>query len=188
MTTDPVYTFVVYENTVATANFEGATLTVTVVADPAEGGTVAGGGDYLYGETAVLAAVPEDPFIFEYWTDEFDVMVSDDNPYSFTVVEDITLKAIFHHTGIGDSKVQEFELYPNPVSDYLYVKINVELSEAAVVSLYDVSGKVVANYKGSLAFKDVLELKTSNLNAGVYFLKITDEDADVRFTGKVIKE
>ena len=138
----------------------------------------------------MVSAVPAGGYIFEHWADISNVEVSDDNPYSFTVVEDITLKAIFAKdpTGIGDYRIQNFELYPNPVSDYLYVKVNVELSESVVVSLYDVSGKVVANYKGSQFFKDVLELKTSHLIPGVYFIKITDEDTDTRFTGKVIKK
>ena len=186
---NPSYTFTVYENTEATANFTTATLTVTLVVDPVDGGSVAGGGDYLYGETAVLAAVPADGYEFKRWADLSDVEVSVENPYSFTVEENITLKAMFvDPTGIGEYKVQNFELYPNPVGDYLYVKVNVELSESVVISLYDASGRVLTNYKGSHHFKDVLELKTSHLIPGVYFIKITDNDTGTRFTGKVIKK
>jgi subtilase family serine protease len=189
VSTDPTYTFTLYENTVATANFTIATLTVTVVAEPADRGTVAGGGDFLYGETAVLAAVPAEGYEFRRWVDVSDVEISDQNPYSFTVTEDITIKGIFvDPTGIGDHRVQNFELYPNPVGDRLYVKVNAELSESVELSLYDVSGKAVSNYAGSHAFKDVLEIKTSHLVPGVYFLKITDEETDIRFTGKVIKK
>lgn len=189
VSTNPSYTFTVYENTEATANFTTATLTVTLVVDPVDGGSVAGGGDYLYGETAVLAAVPEEGYAFKRWADLSDVEVSVENPYSFTVEENITLKAMFvDPTGIGEYKVRNFELYPNPVGDYLYVKVNVELSESVVISLYDVSGKVLTNYKGSHHFKDVLELKTSHLIQGIYFIKITDNDTDTRFTGKVIKK
>ncbi len=182
------YTFTVTENTVVRANFALMTLTVTVVADPVEGGTVTGGGEYLLGETAVLAAAPADGYAFYHWTNESNEVVSAENPYSFTVVENISLKGIFGNpNGIGESEMQNIGLYPNPVGDYLYVEFKVELSEAAVISLYDVSGKVLANYKGSHLFNDVLELKTSHLNPGIYFIKITDIDTGTRFTGKVIK-
>ncbi|MEA3461683.1 MAG: T9SS type A sorting domain-containing protein, partial [Bacteroidota bacterium] len=187
VSTTYTYTFTVTENTVVRANFALITLTVTVVAEPADKGTVTGGGDYLPGETVVVAAAPADGHKFYHWTNESNEVVSDENPYSFTVVENISLKGIFGTVSIGESEVPYIELYPNPVGDYLYVEFRVELSESAVVSLYDVSGKVLANYKGSHLFKDVLELKTSHLKPGIYFIKITDIDTDTRFTGKVIK-
>lgn len=186
---DPTYVFTVTENTVATAHFTVATVNVTLVAEPSEWGTVAGGGDFLYGDPVVLAAVPADAYRFRHWTDGSDQVLSAENPYSFTAEQDITVKGIFvDPTGIGDHEYQNFELYPNPMGDHLLVKVNTELSESAVFSLHDVSGKVLTIFEGSNRFKDVLELNTSHLEPGVYFIKITDEETDKRFTGKVIKK
>ena len=74
-----------------------------MVADPAEGGTVTGGGVYLPGETVVLAAAPAEGYEFYHWTNESDEVVSNENPYSFTVVEDITLNGIFGNSQSTDA-------------------------------------------------------------------------------------
>ena len=69
-------------------------LTITVTADPSEGGTVSGGGKYLKGKTCVVAASANEGYVFSNWT-ENGTQVSTSVSYSFTVDADRTLVANF---------------------------------------------------------------------------------------------
>ncbi|MEA3460561.1 MAG: S8 family serine peptidase, partial [Bacteroidota bacterium] len=192
VSTNPAYNFNVYQNSVVVANFKTeSSLTIQTSSVPSEGGITAGGGQFVFGDLVILAAVPAEGYQLAYWIDENDVVLSDNNPYSFTAVEDAHIKAVFlPENTTGTEPVEEehpFELYPNPVGDYLYVRFNIDLSRSAVISLYDANGKMIANYKTLHHFKDVIELNTSQLFPGMYFIRVIDHDTDARFTGKFIK-
>lgn len=68
--------------------------TVTVSSNPPEGGVVAGGGTYSYGETATLSATSNTGFVFDNWT-ENGTQVSTNANYTFTVTNNRTLVANF---------------------------------------------------------------------------------------------
>lgn len=63
---------------------------LTLVADPAEGGTVSGAGLYEEGETATIAAVANSGYLFTGWSDG----ISEANR-NLTLTEDLTLTAHF---------------------------------------------------------------------------------------------
>ena len=65
-----------------------------IVNATAENGTVTGTGTYKDNETATLTATPNDGYLFKNWTKN-GVVVSTENPYSFTVTEDVELVANF---------------------------------------------------------------------------------------------
>lgn len=67
------------------------TLTVNVVANCDECGTVSGGGDYLAGSEVTLLATPAEGYCFAYWSD-----VNNANPRTVTLVENLTLVAYFY--------------------------------------------------------------------------------------------
>ena len=62
------------------------TFNITVEANPTEGGTVNGGGTYVYGTTTTLQATANEGYHFVNWTLEEEV-VSTDATYSFVVTE-----------------------------------------------------------------------------------------------------
>ena len=64
--------------------------TITVIAEPAEGGTVEGGGTYNDQVTATLKAIPNDGYEFVQWNDGVK-----DNPRTITVTSDETYTAHF---------------------------------------------------------------------------------------------
>ena len=68
--------------------------TITVVADPVEGGTVEGAGTYDGGTVITLTATPNAGYSFIYWK-ENGMTVSSDANYSFTVTSDRNLVAFF---------------------------------------------------------------------------------------------
>lgn len=83
--------------------------TVTVSANPGNGGTVTGGGIYQQGQTCTVTAVPANGYAFTWWyeliSDEGGgnyVPVSSDANYSFTVNGDCTLRADFTYNGGGN--------------------------------------------------------------------------------------
>ena len=65
-----------------------------IVGATAENGTVEGAGTYKDNATATLTATPNDGYLFKNWTKN-GVVESTDNPYSFTVTEDVELVANF---------------------------------------------------------------------------------------------
>ena len=90
------YTFTVTENVTLTAKFYPLSMTykVTATANPAEGGTVTGGGSYSAGKTATVTATPKNGWHFIGWFDGSN-KVSSDASYSFTVTGNVTLTAKF---------------------------------------------------------------------------------------------
>lgn len=90
------YTFTVTGNRTLVAHFNEIIpeYTITVIADPANGGVVSGGGTYPLGATCVLTAYPNAGFVFENWTHN-GIEVSTSPTYDFEVTRDATYVAHF---------------------------------------------------------------------------------------------
>ena len=87
VTADASYTFTVTEDVDFVANFELNSYTITVSANPEEGGTVTGGNTYNHGATATLTATAHDGYRFVNWTKDNNV-VSSNATYTFAVTAD----------------------------------------------------------------------------------------------------
>ncbi len=94
VSTDPTYSFTVIEAGIYFANFELNSYYITAVANPTEGGTIEGIGDYTYGSTAALTATANENYTFMYWTEDDDI-VSYDVEYSFVAAHNRNLVANF---------------------------------------------------------------------------------------------
>ena len=95
--------------------------TITVVASPAEGGIVNGGGDYEYGDTCTLMATANHDYRFLNWTENGEV-VSSEAEYTFLVVGDRNLVANFSFTPPAPVVA---EYYPDPNEpNSPYVKVH----------------------------------------------------------------
>ena len=84
----PTYTFTVSEAGDYVANFELNTYTVSVSANPEEGGTVEGAGVYAHGSVCTLTATANAEFVFLNWVTPDGMVVSTEPTLSFTVTED----------------------------------------------------------------------------------------------------
>ena len=92
------YTFTVNGNRNLVANFAINSYTISVSADPANAGSVTGGGNYNQGETCTLTATAHTGYTFVNWTKN-GTQVSTNATYSFTVTESADYVAHFTATG-----------------------------------------------------------------------------------------
>ena len=125
-----------------------ASYTVTVSADPAEGGTVSGGDSYDYGETVTLMATANPGYKFVNWTMN-GTEVNTDATYSFTATENAEYVANFveshthcicgeTHKAIGTHTTEENPTWvaissaddftKNKDSGYYYLTDDIEVS------------------------------------------------------------
>ena len=94
VSTNANYTFTVTTNRTLVANFTANTYTVSVSADPTNGGTVTGGGTFTYGQSCTVNATAATGYTFTNWTENGNV-VSTNASYTFSVTTDRTLVAHF---------------------------------------------------------------------------------------------
>jgi hypothetical protein len=92
VSTNSVYTFTVIETATYVAHFQVQSYTITVAANPENGGTIEGGGIYEYGQTCTVRATEANGYHFVNWT-ENDGQVSSNTEYTFTVTGDRDLVA-----------------------------------------------------------------------------------------------
>ena len=94
VSTNASYTFTVTESAAYVAHFQLQTFTVNVNANPAEGGTVTGGGTFNYGESCTVTATANEGYTFVNWAQGF-FTVSNEASYTFTVTNNVNLTANF---------------------------------------------------------------------------------------------
>ena len=78
-----------------TAYFTQLSYTINVVASPAAGGTVTGGGSYHYGDMATLTATANEGYVFNSWSDG-----ETNSTRSVSVTGNATYTAIFSEEGV----------------------------------------------------------------------------------------
>ena len=102
VSTQANYTFTVTSNRTLVANFQAQpqSYTITVSANPSNGGTVTGGGTYQQGQSCTVTATANSGFTFSNWTENGNVVSTNAN-YTFTVTGNRTLVA--HFTAIPQS-------------------------------------------------------------------------------------
>ena len=94
VSTDANYTFTVTRDRNLVANFQRNNCTISVAANPANGGSATGGSTYQPGQICTVRAVTNSGFVFVNWT-ENGTQVSTDANYTFTVSNSRNLIANF---------------------------------------------------------------------------------------------
>lgn len=164
------FSFNVSENASYEAHFSILSFTITVSADPLEGGLVTGGGTYTYGEMVTVTVAPNDQYTFLNWT-ENGTEVSQDLSYSFTATSNRQLVAhLSFVTGIEEMDTKGLLAYPNPAHDKLFVEFGKHI---IACELYTVDGTWMGRVEAE-AMK--AEIPLNNLSAGMYLVKVITED------------
>ena len=96
VSTNRSYTFTVTGNRTLVANFQAQpqNYTITVSANPTNGGNVTGGGTYQQGQSCTVNATANTGYTFTNWTENGNVVSTNAN-YTFTVTSNRTLVANF---------------------------------------------------------------------------------------------
>ena len=80
-------------------------------------------------------------------------------------------------TGIADvEQTQSISIYPNPANDRLYIETQT-MTQTMTVEIYDVYGRLQDNK--TTRQQDMTSIDLSNLNAGIYFVKINTEEGNI---------
>jgi len=132
---------------------------------------------YLINATATVSATAFYGCRFASWTKD-GMVVSTDNPYRFTVIEDVELVANFvHDVGIIETWQTAFiQVYPNPTTGKLRID-NGQLI-IANVEIFDVYGRKLSFHHLITSSSHHL-INISHLPAGIYFLKINNQTVKV---------
>ena len=170
VSTNASFSFNVSENASYIAHFSINTFTVTVSADPSEGGLVTGSGTYTYGEMVTVTVAPNAQYTFLNWT-ENGTEVSQDLSYSFTVNSDRQLVAhLSFVTGIEEMDAKGVLAYPNPAHDKLFVECGEQI---VACELYT----TVGTWMGRVEAESMkAEIPLNNLSSGMYLVKVITED------------
>ena len=161
----PDYSFTVTGNRSLVAYFIPMSYEITAEADPEMGGFVVGAGIYPIGETAILSAVPNDNYLFQYWTED-NTIVSESITYTFIIDRPRHLVAHFFFVDGIEENTNTFDVFPNPTTDKLYIKGK----GIHRVIVFNALGQLVE--KREVAYQDMVMLDVSRLTIGHYVIQI----------------
>ena len=125
VSTDTDYNFVVSGDHALVANFSSAICSINVSANPFEGGTITGGGNYRLGQSCTIRAIANQGYTFLNWMENGNV-VSTDAMYTFNVDGHHTFEAIF-----VNGTVNEFDFSPSgSIDGFEYVDLGLSVKWA----------------------------------------------------------
>lgn len=166
------------------ANFAIKEYSVSLVANPANGGTVSGSGNFNFGSSVTVIATAKNivggKFHFLNWT-ENGSEVSKNASYTFTVTANRNLVANFlditsvKDEGVIPTKFNLLQNYPNPFNPTTKIKFGLPEHSITKLFVYDILGSEVT----CLIDRDLeagyheISFDASNLPSGKYFYRIS---------------
>ena len=138
---------------------------ISVTANPSNGGTVSGGGEFTFGETCTVIATPRIGYTFTGWTENEEV-VSNELEYSFTAINDRELVANFIHMTVVE--IGESETTNNYLPSYSYYK------QALTQQIYTAEEIGTAGTITSIAFYNEGTTRTRTYD---FYLKTTEKSS-----------
>lgn len=178
VTTNASYTFIVAGNRTLVANFTLNSYTITVAADPSEGGMVTGAGNYEHGSSCMLTATANENYEFINWTKN-GIEVSTDATYTFMVTASEEYVAHFYFDDLVGENASTCQIFPNPFTSSLSITTE---NAAQSVSVYDLNGRLLMKQTvNELQF----EIDLSHLTHGTYLLRI--DYGDSRSVHRIMK-
>ncbi|MEI7596424.1 MAG: InlB B-repeat-containing protein, partial [Bacteroidota bacterium] len=184
-TTNPRTDLNVTGNIDVTANFAINTYLISASVSPVSTGTITGDGNYNYGDNVSLIATPNTGYTFVNWT-ESGTQVSTNATFAFTASADRTLVANFElSTGIETSiQSNSISVYPNPVIDFVNLKLDNFNSDKLTYQLFDLNGKQILNKKIE---SSETKISMHSLVPATYVLKVLDRNKELQ-SFKIIKD
>ena len=138
--------------------------------------TASGGDDYVWSTGETTETIEVSPTkTTEYTVTAFNALDFDEA----TVRVEVDLNCAIDSNGpIEDDTELSFDIYPNPSSDLVNVKITGALN-VSDINIYDVTGKLVKHSKitnENLSYTTTTQISVNSFQSGVYFVKLIDKD------------
>ena len=178
VTTNASYTFIVEGNRTLVANFTLNNYTISVTADPTDGGMVTGAGNYVHGTTCTLTATANENYEFINWTKD-GVEVSTDATFTFIVTASEAYVAHFNFDDYVIENASRCQIYPNPFTDILRITTDYT---AHSISVFDIYGRLLKKQEVS---STQFDLDLSEFSAGAYLLQV--DYGDSRSVHRIMK-
>ena len=178
VSTNPTYSFTVTESATYVAHFTINNYVINAAADPIEGGTVTGAGNYDYGASCTLTATANENYEFINWTKN-GIEVSADVTYTFEVTASEDYVAHFRYFDSVDEDTAVCQIFPNPFTSTLSITTEKAIKN---VRVYDVFGHLLME-KAVSDNHFVFDL--SGLSPGSYILHV--DYGDSRSVHRIMK-
>ena len=115
----------------------------------------------------IVEAIPDEGFDFLGWSTFDGEFISIENPYSFTLTEDLHLLAYFGwNDGIDDNELMKISVYPNPTSGLFIV----ESEDVEKIEVYNAMGQLIYT---KTAYDGQTEINLGNAADGMYLVRVT---------------
>ena len=109
---------------------------------------------------------------FNTHTDTIGVVYHNNYSASYYFIDDVTVRDC---TNDGVEEIAEdkmhFNLYPNPNNGNMVLEYQIQTNDSGVLSIYDVSGRLV-NQKTLNSANNKVNIDATSLNAGAYYYNI----------------
>ncbi len=79
---------------------------------------------------------------------------------------------------INDFYQNQIKVYPNPATNYIYIKSSLNL-QYLNLEIYDINGRMVSFYEH--LFNQHLSINISDISSGIYFLKIKNKEFEANY-------
>ena len=107
-----------------------------------------------------------------------------DSSFAYYFVDDVQLYPD-SVTSIKDINTnQNFNVYPNPAKDELFISVNDKEVKSAFVEITDITGKVV--YSSQISIDNLVGKLNLDIDNGTYLVTITDNNTKKQTTQKII--
>ncbi len=147
---------------------------LNISADPEEGGSVDGEGEYYFGEEVTISAEANENYEFVNWSGDTEHI---DDPESETATVtmpagDVEIVANFNDvTSVEKHDAIDMVIFPNPARNRLTVESNELIKQ---IRLINVSGQMVKEISVDALSS---EINVSNLHQGIYFVQIHTKES-----------
>jgi len=77
------------------------------------------------------------------------------------------------------AEVTDFSIFPNPVNELLFAKIELEKTMDFQVQIIAPNGQILKEENRTFGKNDFIEMDISNFPSGIYFLKLKNENGSI---------
>ncbi len=156
-----------------TANFEQISYTLSLTANPENGGNVNGEGEYHFEEVVEITAEAHEGWAFIEWTGDTEYL-DDSNAATANVTmpaDDVSYKAKFEDvTSTKDHGINKLLVFSNPTQNKFYVESNEKINQ---IRLININGQVI---KSIIVDSNNAKINVKSFLPGIYFLQIQTKE------------